>query len=133
MDTSTGMVKLRASFANTDGALFPNEFVNVHLLVNTLQNATLVPSPAVQSGAPGSYVYVVQPDDTVHVQTVTTGPTDGSNTVITKGVAPGDVVVTDGVDRLSEGAKVVVAITPTAKAASSGAQERRHHHSSGQA
>lgn len=133
MDTSTGMVKLRASFANTDGALFPNEFVNVHLLVNTLQNATLVPSPAVQSGAPGSYVYVVQPDDTVHVQTVTTGPTDGTNTVITKGVAPGDVVVTDGVDRLSEGAKVVVAITPTAKAASSGAQERRHHHSSGQA
>ncbi|MDD2704931.1 MAG: efflux RND transporter periplasmic adaptor subunit [Acidocella sp.] len=133
MDTSTGMVKLRASFANTDGALFPNEFVNVHLLVNTLENATLVPSSAVQSGAPGAYVYVVQPDDTVHVQAVTTGPTDGTNTVITKGVAPGDVVVTDGVDRLSEGAKVVVAITPTAKAAPSGAQAHRHHHSSGQA
>ena len=88
--------------------------MNVHLLVNTLTNATLVPSQAVQSGAPGSYVYVVNPDDTVHVQTVTTGPTDGTNTVITKGISPGDVVVTDGVDRLTEGAKVVVAITPTA-------------------
>lgn len=123
IETSTGMVKLRASFANADGALFPNEFVNLHLLVNTLQNAALVPSQAVQTGAPGTYVYVVQPDDTVHVQPVTTGPTDGTNTVITKGAAPGDVVVTDGVDRLSEGAKVQVAITPTA--VPSGAQ---HHH-----
>ena len=67
-----------------------------------------------QSGAPGSYVYVVNLDDTVHVQPVTTGPTDGTNTVITKGISPGDVVVTDGVDRLTEGAKVVVAITPAA-------------------
>jgi multidrug efflux system membrane fusion protein len=124
VDTATGMVKLRAAFDNADDALFPNEFVNVHLLVNTLQNATLVPSPAVQTGAPGSYVYVVEPDDTVHVQVVTTGPTDGTNTVITSGVAPGDVVVTDGVDRLSEGAKVSVAITPTA--APSGAAH--HHH-----
>ena len=87
VDTSTGTVNLRATFANTDAALFPNEFVNIHLLVDTLQNATLVPSPAVQgSGAPGSYVYVVNPDDTVSVQTVTTGPTDGTNTVITKGL-----------------------------------------------
>lgn len=131
MDTSTGMVKLRASFANADGALFPNEFVNVHLLVNTLQNATLVPSQAVQSGAPGSYVYVVQPDDTVHVQPVTTGPSDGTNTVITKGVAPGAVVVTDGVDRLQEGAKVAVAVTP---AASPGGEEHQwRHHRRGQA
>ncbi len=125
VDTSTGMVKLRATFANADGALFPNEFVNIHLLVNTLTNAVLVPSPAVQSGAPGSYVYVVNPDDTVSVQTVTTGPTDGTNTVITKGVAAGDVVVTDGVDRLTDGSKVVVAITPTT--APSGAQHHRHH------
>lgn len=131
VDTSTGMVKLRADFANADGALFPNEFVNVHLLVNTLTNATLVPSQAVQSGAPGSYVYVVKPDDTVSVQTVTTGPTDGTNTVITKGLAPGDVVVTDGVDRLSDGAKVTVAITPTAMPSGQAAQGkrkgRRHH------
>jgi multidrug efflux system membrane fusion protein len=132
VDTSTGMVKLRATFANTDGTLFPNEFVNLHLLVNTLTNVTLVPSPAVQSGAPGSYVYVVNPDKTVSVQTVTTGPTDGTNTVITKGVSPGDVVVTDGVDRLSDGAKVTVAITPTAapSGAASGTHKHRHKHGS---
>lgn len=126
IDTATGMVKLRADFPNADGALFPNEFVNVHLLVNTLQNATLVPSQAVQTGAPGTYVYVVQPDDTVHVQPVTTGPTDGTNTVITKGISPGDVVVTDGVDRLSDGMQVQVAITPTA--APVAGHVHHHHH-----
>jgi multidrug efflux system membrane fusion protein len=110
MNTSTGMVKLRATFANADGALFPNEFVNVHLLVNTLTGATLVPNPAVQSGAPGTYVYLVDPStDTVSVRTVTTGPTNGVDTVITKGLKPGDVVVTDGVDRLSDGAKITIA------------------------
>jgi membrane fusion protein, multidrug efflux system len=137
VDTSTGMVKLRADFANADGALFPNEFVNVHLLVNTLTNATLVPSPAVQSGAPGSYVYVVTPDDTVRVQPVTTGPTDGTNTVITKGISPGDVVVTDGVDRLKDGAKVVVSITPTeapsGRAGGKGAWAGHHRHRPGSA
>jgi membrane fusion protein, multidrug efflux system len=109
VDTSTGTVNLRATFANTDSALFPNEFVNIHLLVDTLQNAILVPSPAIQDGAPGSYVYVVNPDDTVSVQTVTTGTTDGTNTVITKGLSPGDVVVTDGVDRLKDGSKISIA------------------------
>jgi multidrug efflux system membrane fusion protein len=109
VDTSTGTVNLRATFPNADSALFPNEFVNLHLLVDTLQNATLVPSPAVQTGAPGSYVYVVNPDDTVSVQTVTTGVTDGTNTVITKGLNPGEVVVTDGVDRLADGMKVSIA------------------------
>jgi membrane fusion protein, multidrug efflux system len=111
MNTSTGMVKLRADFANTDDKLFPNEFVNVHLLVKTLENATLVPSPAVQEGAPGFYVYVVQPDNSVKVQVVTTGPTDGVNTVITKGLKPGDEVVVDGVDRLTDGSKVSVSGT----------------------
>jgi multidrug efflux system membrane fusion protein len=102
--------------------------VNLHLLVDTLTNVTLVPSPAVQSGAPGSYVYVVNPDKTVSVETVTTGPTDGTNTVITKGVAPGDVVVTDGVDRLSDGAKVTVAITPTAAPGGAATHKHRHKH-----
>jgi multidrug efflux system membrane fusion protein len=128
VDTATGMVKLRATFANTDGALFPNEFVNIHLLVNTLTNATLVPAPAVQTGAPGAYVYVVQTDDTVKVQAVTVGPTDGTNTVITQGVAPGDVVVTDGVDRLSDGAAVKVAITPTTAPTGGLAHHHHHHH-----
>jgi multidrug efflux system membrane fusion protein len=128
VDSSTGMVKLRASFANADEALFPNEFVNMHLLVNTLQNATLVPTSAVQTGAPGTYVYVVQPDDTVKVQIVTTGPADATDTVIAKGVAPGDVVVTDGIDRLSDGMKVQVAITPIA-APTGGTTAKTHHHS----
>lgn len=109
VNTSTGMVKLRADFANTDNKLFPNQFVNVHLLVETLQNATLVPSPAVQDGAPGSYVYVVQADNSVKMVPVTTGPTDGINTVIAKGLNPGDVVVVDGVDRLTDGTKVSIA------------------------
>jgi multidrug efflux system membrane fusion protein len=128
VDTATGMVKLRATFANTGGQLFPNEFVNIHLLVDTLTNAVLVPSPAVQSGAPGSYVYLVQPDDTVHVQIVTPGPTDGTNTVITSGLAAGDVVVTDGVDRLREGAKITIAAAPGAAPLVPVATTRHHHH-----
>ncbi len=108
VNTSTGMVKLRATFANANERLFPNEFVNVHLLVNTLHNVVLVPSNAVQTGAPGAYVYVVEPDDTVHVQPVTTGPSNATDIVITKGLKPGDEVVVDGVDRLSDGMKVQV-------------------------
>lgn len=114
VDTSTGMVKLRADFANADDKLFPNEFVNVHLLVNTLHNVVLVPSSAVQTGAPGTYVYVVQPDHTVKVQVVTAGPSNATDTVITKGLAVGDVVVTDGTDRLSDGMKVQIAQSPRA-------------------
>jgi membrane fusion protein, multidrug efflux system len=128
VDTSTGMVKLRANFANADERLFPNEFVNVHLLVNTLNNAVLVPSSAVQDGAPGTYVYVVQPDDTVKVKTVTVGPTDGTNTVISQGVAVGDVVVTDGIDRLADGMKVQVAITPTQASGTTASETHHHHH-----
>ena len=130
VDTSTGTVNLRATFANTDAALFPNEFVNIHLLVDTLQNATLVPSPAIQEGAPGSYVYVVNPDDSVSVQDVTTGPTDGTNTVITKGLSPGDVVVTDGVDRLKDGAKISIAgPSPGTIPAAAAKHKGRHTHS----
>jgi membrane fusion protein, multidrug efflux system len=136
VNTSTGMVKLRANYANADEGLFPNEFVNVHLLVDTMQNAVLVPASAVQTGSPGSYVYVLQPDSTVHVQVVSTGPTDGTNTVITKGVAAGDEVVVDGTDRLAEGMKVQTA-TPlvqpaggSARTADSSApgQSMHHHH-----
>ena len=73
---------MRATFPNDDEALFPNEFVNVKLLVDTLQNAVLVPTPAVQSGAPGDYVYLVNADNTVSVHKVTLGPSDGQHTVI---------------------------------------------------
>ncbi len=123
VDTSTGTVNFRASFNNANDALFPNEFVNIHLLVDTMQNATLVPSPAVQDGAPGAYVYIVRPDNTVKVQAVTTGPADGMNTVITKGLQPGDTVVIDGVDRLADGMKVSIAAQPGTAGASGAAAE----------
>jgi multidrug efflux system membrane fusion protein len=109
MATSTGTVTLRATFANDDETLFPNEFVNVNLLVDTLQKAVLVPTPAVQSGAPGDYVYLVNADQTVSVLKVTRGPSDGKNTVIQSGLAAGQTVVTDGMDRLTDGAKIKVA------------------------
>ncbi|MEA3117264.1 MAG: rane fusion protein multidrug efflux system, partial [Paraburkholderia sp.] len=102
-------VMLRAMFPNDDEKLYPNEFVNVKLLVDVMQNAVLVPTAAVQSGAPGDYVYFVNADDTVSVRKVTTGPSDGKNTAILAGLAQGDRVVTDGTDRLSDGAKIRVA------------------------
>jgi multidrug efflux system membrane fusion protein len=108
MATSTGTVTLRAQFANDDEALFPNEFVNVRLLVDTLQKAVLVPTPAVLTGAPGDYVYLVNADQTVSVHKVAPGPSDGTNTVILSGLAAGQIVVTDGMDRLSDGAKIRV-------------------------
>jgi membrane fusion protein, multidrug efflux system len=109
MATSTGTVMLRATFPNDDERLFPDEFVNVRLLVDTLQNVVLVPTPAVQSGAPGDYVYLVNADQSVSVHKVTPGPSDGKNTVILSGLAAGQTVVTDGMDRLSDGAKIKVA------------------------
>jgi membrane fusion protein, multidrug efflux system len=118
MTTSTGTVGLRATFPNDDEALFPNEFVNVRLLVDTLQNAVLVPTPAVQSGAPGDYVYLVNDDDTVSVHKVTPGPSDGKHTVILSGLAKGQRVVTDGMDRLSDGATIKVAGAKPAAAGS---------------
>ncbi len=109
MTTSTGTVTLRATFANDDESLFPNEFVNVRLLVDTLTNALLVPTSAVLSGAPGDYVYLLdEQKQTVSVHKVTLGPSDGRNTVITDGLKDGDKVVTEGSDRLSDGAKVRV-------------------------
>jgi multidrug efflux system membrane fusion protein len=108
MATSTGTVTLRASFANDDEALFPNEFVNIKMLVDTLTQAVLVPTPAVLSGAPGDYVYLANADNTVSVRKITVGPSDGKNTAILSGLAVGDTVVIDGTDRLSDGAKISV-------------------------
>jgi multidrug efflux system membrane fusion protein len=109
MTTSTGTVTLRATFPNDDEALFPNEFVNVEMLVDTLSRVVLLPTPAVLSGAPGDYVYLVNADDTVSVRKVTVGPSDGKNTAILAGISVGDTVVTDGTDRLRDGAKISVA------------------------
>jgi membrane fusion protein, multidrug efflux system len=106
VDTSTGTVKLRAMFPNDKDELFPQQFVNARLLVDTLQDAIVVPTAAIQLGAPGSYVYVVNSDSTVSVRVVKTGPSDGQRTAILSGLESGETVVTDGVDRLFDGAKV---------------------------
>lgn len=123
IDTTTGTVKLRAIFDNDQEVLFPNQFVNVKLLVNTLHDADIVPNSAIQRGAPGTFVYVVKPDRTVGVQKVKLGPTDGQRTAVVTGLEPGENVVVDGTDRLRDGAKVTVAPSehPSEKAAPPGA------------
>ncbi len=108
IDPTTGTVKLRAMFDNTNSELFPSQFVNIRLLVNTLHNQTFVPASAIERGSQGAYVYVVQKDNTVAMRAVTIGPQDGDHVAIMKGLNAGEVVVTDGADRLSDGADVTV-------------------------
>jgi multidrug efflux system membrane fusion protein len=109
IDTSTGTVKVRAQFDNTDNALFPNQFVNARLLVQTLKNVVTVPTSAIQRGAPGAYVYVISADNTVSVRQITTGAVDGNITQVRSGLSAGERVVIDGTDRLRDGLKVTVA------------------------
>ncbi|KUY52420.1 MdtA/MuxA family multidrug efflux RND transporter periplasmic adaptor subunit [Burkholderia sp. RF2-non_BP3] len=108
IDTSTGTVKLRATFDNKEGLLFPNQFVNTRLLVDVMRDATIVPTAAVLTGSIGQFVYIVKPDNTVTVRKVKVGPVDGERTSIVSGVAIGERVVTDGSDRLREGAKITI-------------------------
>jgi multidrug efflux system membrane fusion protein len=110
IDTTTGTVKGRASFDNKDDLLFPNEFVNTRLLVNTLQGATLVPNSTIQQNGPVSFVYVIQ-DDIAHMRTVKAGVTDGNTTAVT-GINPGDVLANSSFDRLQDKSKIVVSRTP---------------------
>src|SRR5215470_15958836 len=107
IDTTTGTLKLRAEFANEDDGLFPNQFVNVQLLIDTLHDATVVPTSAIQRGAPGTFVYLVNADNTVTVKPVTVGPASAEQIAIQSGLAPGDGVVIDGADKLRNGARVV--------------------------
>ncbi len=109
IDVTTGTVKLKGQFDNTDDALFPAQFVNARLKVATLSGATLVPSAAVQRGAPGTFVYVVDANNTVNLRKVTLGPASGDLVSIETGVKPGEQVVIDGVDKLRDGAKVSTA------------------------
>lgn len=108
IDTSTGTVKLKARFDNEDEALFPNQFVNTRLTVDTLRDATVIPTAAVQRGAPGTFVYAVNPDSTVSIKPIKTGPVDGYRIAVMSGVEPGTRVVIDGTDRLRDGAKVLL-------------------------
>jgi multidrug efflux system membrane fusion protein len=113
IDPTTGTIKLRAEFDNKDNTLFANQFVNVQLLLNVQHDQVIIPTAAVQHGTPNgvatAFVYLVKPDSTVAVQPVTLGTSDGEHTSVLKGLTAGNVVVTEGGDRLREGAKIVPA------------------------
>jgi membrane fusion protein, multidrug efflux system len=118
IDTTTGTVKGRASFDNKDASLFPNEFVNTRLLVNTLQGATIIPSSAIQHNGNASFVYVIQ-DDTAHQRSVKPGVSEGDSTEVT-GINPGDVVADSSFDKLQDKAKIIVAKQPMLTRTTSG-------------
>jgi membrane fusion protein, multidrug efflux system len=136
IDTTTGTVKVRAQFDNADNALFPNQFVNAQLLVKTLHDVVTVPTAAIQRGAPGTYVYVINQDNTVSVRPIKIGPTDGPMAAVESGLSLGDRVVVDGTDRLRDGARVIVpgargatpaAGNPAANAPQPGPAHNRSH------
>ena len=107
IDTTTGTIKLKATFPNADNALFPNQFVNARLLVNKQRGVTLIPTAAIQRNAQGAFVYLVKPDQTIAIQTVSVGTTDG-NVAAVEGLKAGDTIAVDGFDKLQDGIKVVV-------------------------
>lgn len=110
IDTTTGTVKARASFSNKDASLYPNEFVNTRLLVNTLHNATLIPSSAIQHNGQESYVYVLQ-NNTAHMRSIEQGATDGGTTEV-EGINPGDVLANSSFDRLQDNSTIVLSGKP---------------------
>ncbi|HEY5107095.1 MAG TPA: MdtA/MuxA family multidrug efflux RND transporter periplasmic adaptor subunit [Caulobacteraceae bacterium] len=108
IDTTTGTVKAKARFSNPNGALFPSQFVNVVMLVNTLTNQVIVPTTATRHGPQGDFVWVLQPNQTVNARTVVVGPGTAETVSITSGLKVGETVITEGGDRLREGGKVVL-------------------------
>lgn len=106
IDTNTGTVRLKAEFANKDHGLFPNQFVNARLLLDTRRGTTVIPTAAIQRSPQATFVYLVKADQTVAVQPVRLGPAEGDNTSIDEGLSPGDLVVVEGVERLRQGSKV---------------------------
>jgi multidrug efflux system membrane fusion protein len=126
IDTATGTIKLKARFANAEEMLFPNQFVNVRLRVKTLQNATLMPSAALQFGAGGTFAYVVDAEDKVQLTPISIGPSDGQVSVVEQGLKVGDRLVLEGTDRLRSGNPVeVVSDQPAATQAEPPAPERK--------
>jgi multidrug efflux system membrane fusion protein len=120
IDTSTGTVKVKAEFTNDDEALFPNQFVNVRLLLDVLHDVTVIPTSALERSSDGLFVYVVKPDHTVTVRNIKTGVTEGERVQVASGLSAGEIVVTDGADRLREGAKVELPGEAPAQVASAG-------------
>jgi multidrug efflux system membrane fusion protein len=116
IDTTTGTYKLKAVFNNDDNLLFPNQFVNTHLLVDTKRNLSLIPLAAIQRGPQGTYVYVVGTGNTVKIQPVTVAQTTGGTVGISDGLQAGEVVVTDGQDKLQDGTKVIPNAVPAGSA-----------------
>ena len=108
INTSTGTLNMRAMFDNKDLALYPDEFVNIKLVVTTLKDQIVVPGSAVENGPSSNFVYILNPDHTVTMRTVVTGPTDGNQIAVMKGLTAGETVVTDGADQLRDGAKVLL-------------------------
>jgi multidrug efflux system membrane fusion protein len=106
IDTTTGTYKLKAMFTNNDNVLFPNQFVNIHLLVDTKKNLTIVPTAAIQRGPQGTYVYAVDNTNTVKIRTITIAQTTNDSVGLSAGISPGDIVVIDGQDKLQDGSKV---------------------------
>src|SRR5262249_35683788 len=116
IDTTTGTYKLKAVFINEDNILFPNQFVNTHLLVDVKRNLSLVPLAAIQRGPQGTYVYVVGSGNTVKIQPVTVTQTTGGTVGVSEGLQVGQVVVTDGQDKLQDGTKVIPNTAPAGSA-----------------
>lgn len=125
IDPTTGTYKLKSVFNNADNGLFPNQFVNVHLLVDTMHNLTIIPASAIQRGPQGTYVYAVAGDNTVKIHPVTIALTTANSVGLSGGVSSGDVVVIDGQDKLQDGSKVTTTMAGTgnggAKAAATAA------------
>lgn len=108
IDPTTGTIKLRAQFPNNDRLLYPNQFVNIRLLLDTHKDVTTMSAAGIQRGAPGTFVYLVNADSTVSVRPVKLGVTDGDRVEVLSGLAPGDRIVIDGADKLRDGAKIVI-------------------------
>ncbi len=123
IDPTTGTYKLKSIFSNENNVLFPNQFVNVHMLVDTKRNLVIVPAAAIQRGPQGTYVYAVSGGDIVNIRTVTIAQTTGNNIGISSGINPGDVVVIDGQDKLQDGSKVVTSTSPTGGAGRGAAEQ----------
>jgi multidrug efflux system membrane fusion protein len=135
IDTTTGTVKLRANFENKDSALFPNQFVNVELLVDVLHDTPIVPSSAIQRGAPGTFVYLVNSaDSTVSVKPIELGPANGERVAVKSGLKAGDEVVVDGADKLRDGIKITIRQpgdnNPPAAAPNNGQRDRSRRRNS---
>jgi multidrug efflux system membrane fusion protein len=140
IDPTTGTIKLRALYPNENKLLFPNQFVNVRLLLDTHKDVTTMPTAGVQHGVPGTFVYLVNADNTVSVRKVVLGVTDGDRVEVTSGLVPGDRIVIDGADKLRDGSKINVrsetnpgaAPSGTAPAGSDKSGGKKRHTDSGQ-